>query len=255
MPNGKELAIFRKKVLNRIDEYFYGNKTWTTSFLFEWLSPNHGLVVNYGEQPRFILVGIVNHPEYNLTTQHDLNQFAGQLGLERPRFYITNTLEVLVKDASEWNDREGVVIYSNGDQTMHRVKSKWYLAIHRLRTEEPCIETIIDSWFAWGKLSYVSFLDRVVKQFDNSFAEKIRPDVSRICDAWKEVEKIVNGFSDFVDNKLKSEPLTMEEAEKYVYSSFGKTNRAEYVLKIYKGKILIDDELKKLLYQCLKKGK
>ena len=255
MPNGKELDSFRKKILPRIDEYFYGTKTWNSSFLFEWLSQKHGLVVNYGEQVRFVLVGLINHENYSLAPQHDLNQFANSLALERPRLYTVNTLEGLVKDVSEWNDREGVVLYSNGDQSMHRIKSLWYKAVHRLRTEEPCIETIIDAWFAWGKLSYSNFLERLEKQFDTSFAEKIRPEISRIADAWKEVDRIVKGFTAFSDEKLKGEPLTMEEAEKYVYSSFGKTNRAEYVLKIYKGQTLNDEELKKLLYQCLKKGK
>jgi hypothetical protein len=136
---------------------------------------------------------------------------------------------------------------------MSRVKSAWYLALHRLRTEEPCIETIIDSWFAFGKLPYNDFLERISKQYGGEFASKLTPEISRICDAWKKVQKIIDGFSDFCKRRLFE--WKQAEAEEEVYKSFGKTNRAEYVLKIYKGQQLTDDELKKLLYQCIKKGK
>jgi hypothetical protein len=253
-PNGKELSLFRKKILTHLYEYYYGNKSWSCSFIFEWLSQKHGLVVNYGDQPRFVLTGLVNHGDYVLTKQYDLDKFAGMTNAERPRHYTApGSLEDLVKDVSSWNDREGVVLYSKDGQSMHRIKSNWYLALHRLRTEELCIETIIDAWFALGKMPYNEFLDSISKQFGGEFASKLTPDVSRICDAWKEVQNIVVGFSNFCKSRLFE--WKQAEAEEEVYNSFGKTNRAEYVLKIYRGESLTDDNYKKLLYQCIKKGK
>ena len=252
-PNGKELSLFKRKILSRLEESYYGEKTWNFSLLFEWLSPNHKLVINYGEQPRFVLVGFINHSDYSLVHQLDLDQLARGLKFERPQIYKTTNLESLVKDVKNWTNEEGVVIYTNNGQSISRLKSNWYCVLHKLRTDDICIENVIDSWFVCGKLSYNDFLEKIAKQFEPEFAEKIRSHVSIICDAWKEVQKILSGFSDFCNTRLFSWRRT--EAEEEIYKSFGKTNRAEYVLKTFLGKPLDDDELKKLLYQCIKRGK
>jgi hypothetical protein len=125
--NGSELALFRKNILRRLIDYHFGNKTWGYSLLFEWLSPKHGLVVNYGEQPRFVLVGMINHSDYSLTNQPDLDQFATVIATERPMALGAADLTSLVQEVNGWTDRKGVVIYTNNGQTMHIIHSRWFV--------------------------------------------------------------------------------------------------------------------------------
>jgi hypothetical protein len=80
----------------------------------------------------------------------------------------------------------------------------------------------------------------------------IRPDVSRICDAWKKVQEIRLRMEVFYHNTLKPLPNRKEQAAK-VLSAYGETNRASMVFKLLDGKDWSDDDWKKLLYQVLKK--
>jgi hypothetical protein len=81
----------------------------------------------------------------------------------------------------------------------------------------------------------------------------VRGYASIICDGYKEVLKIIQGMTDFVE-KLKQLPSRKEQATK-VFSSYGKeSNRSAFVFKILDGKKLTDnkEDLKKLMYQVTK---
>ncbi len=58
-------------------------------------------------------------------------------------------------------------------------------------------------------------------------AEQCRGMISRICDAKKEVDMIVSGMNEFVNNRLKTLPTRKLQAEQ-VISAYGNTNRAAF---------------------------
>jgi hypothetical protein len=262
MNNGHELEIFKnnlmeKHLLNgkKPFEVVYDNdhgSTWPFSFLFEWTSPHQRIILNYGEQPEWYLVGLVYHRDYCLAPQAEVDSVADQFGFNRPIVYSFPSVEDLMKDVEAWKGKEGVCVYSNNGQDIHKVKGAWYLALHRMKEALSSFDKVVDVWFEQGQPSYQDFEKFITSQFDWELWTQCRGDASRICDGAKMVDKIVLGMNIFVRDVLKPLPTRRDQAAK-VLSSYGNTNRASFVFKLLDGKELLPDDRKKLLYQVLKK--
>ncbi len=88
------------------------NGSWHYSILFEWVSPINKIVLNYGDEPDWYLVGVVNHDHYSVWSQSRLNEMANEFNLKRPPTYTFSGVEDLLKDVDQWRGKEGVVVYS-----------------------------------------------------------------------------------------------------------------------------------------------
>jgi hypothetical protein len=254
LTNGYELEEFKKNVLPQLEfanENGDGVDTWNYSYLFEWVSPVNKIVLNYGDSPDWFLIGIVRHQDYNLFTQDSLGAFASYYGLKRPSVYKFPTIEQLLKDVADWKGKEGVVIYSNRDQMLHKVKALDYLLKHRFKSEAT-LENTLELYFSYGQPSYQEFETKLVETFDYECFEMVRGYASQICDASKDVKKIVDGMNEFVTNKLRVLPTRKDQAQ-LILSSYGNTNRNSFVFALLDNKPLNDDQMKKLFWQCLKK--
>jgi hypothetical protein len=109
----------------------------------------------------------------------------------------------------------------------------------------------LDVWLEQGMPDYQTFYSYIFTTFDYELAEQCRGMISRICDAKKEVDLIVSGMNEFVNNRLKTLPSRKLQAEQ-VISAYGNTNRASFLFKLLDGKLLGKEEYKKLLFQVLK---
>ena len=69
--NGFEIEIFKNEVLPLLGELPF---TCNKSFIFEWTSPLNQIVINYGDKPKFTLIGTVYHDNYSLETEEDLDK-------------------------------------------------------------------------------------------------------------------------------------------------------------------------------------
>ena len=248
MANGHELEIFKNTILSKLAD---NNDTWDYSVLFEWLSPINKIVLNYGDEPSWRLIGFINHINYSLAQQDMLDAMAKKYGFDRPPTYTFSSVEDLLKDVDQWRGKEGVVVYSKNDQMLHKVKGAWYLALHHMKSELSNIEKVIDVWLEQGMPDYQTFYNYIFTTFDYELAEQCRGMISRICDAKKEVDLIVSGMNEFVNNRLKTLPTRKLQAEQ-VISAYGNTNRASFLFKLLDGKSLGKEEYKKLLFQVLK---
>jgi hypothetical protein len=256
--NGHELKIFKEKYLSKLTDFTEKEcgkhlDTWNVSTLFEWVSPNQKIILNYGDNPEWYLVGAIGHADYSLASQDFLNAMAKDvLSCPRPVTYTFPNVEDLMKSVEEWKGKEGVVVYSNDGQSLHKCKSAWYLALHRMKEEFGSIERLIDVWFSWECPDYQTTETKIVSQFDFELFQTVRGDISKICDAWKEVQKIKDGMQKFVQETLLPLGTRKEQALK-VLSAYGTTNRASFIFKLLDKKPLARDDEKKLLYQVLKK--
>ena len=251
LDNGHELEVFKQTILPNLG---VGQETWPFSFLFEWTSPNQKIILNYGEDPSWTLVGVVQHENYSLFSQDELNHLAHNMGFKRPETYTFTTLIDLLSLVDKWKGKEGVVIYSNEGQTLHKVKSDWYKHLHAMKSELGSFDKLIDTWIhVWDKPTYLECERMVTECFDWELFDQIRGDVSRISDAWKEVQMIVSKMQSFADDLNEVLDLPRKDKALKIISSYGQTNRASFVFKLLDGKSLSDDDLKKLLYQVLKK--
>lgn len=246
LDNGYELDIFRKDILPRLEG---ANDTWGVSFLFEWLSPVNRVVIRV-EEPQFKLVGVVKHRDYSLHTQAELDQWAKQHGLLRPATYSFDSVSDLLELVEKWEGKEGVVIYSNNGQTLHKVKSDWYRLRHFLKDEFSNREKVVDLFIQENCPSHSDFSKKIAEITDWETVQEIQGDISKICDAWKNTQKIVSHMKSFVE-PLKI--LPRKDAALKIISSYGKeTNRSSFCFTLLDGKELSKDQTKKLLWQSLK---
>ena len=251
MANGFELELFKEKILFPLAKNI-GNigETWEFSILFEWVSPINKIVLNYGDEPDWYLVGMIWHGDYELHSQSDLDDFANRHNLKRPATYTFSDVNDLLQNVDQWKGKEGVCVYSKNDQSIHKVKSADYLIKHRFKSEAT-LENTLDLYFSYGKPLYQEFESKLTETFDYECFEMVRGYASQICDASKEVNKIVDGFKSFIDNQLKVLSTRKEQAQK-VISSYSESNRSSMIFSLLDGKTLTSDQHKKLFWQVLK---
>ena len=252
LENGYELEVFKQKYLPKI-EAVMDAPTWDMSFIFEWVTADkdHKIILTYDNAPEWYLTGIVNHKDYSLLQQKELDYWAEDIGCPRPVTYTFHTIEELLSNVALWKGKEGVVIYSNKGQSLHKVKSLDYLAKHRFKSDAT-LENTLDLFFSMGKPEYKDFEKKLTETFDYECFEMVRGFISQICDAYKDVLKIIDGMQEFIDTKLKLLPNRKEQAA-LVKSSYGNTSRTGFVFSLLDGKALLDEQLKKLFWRILKK--
>jgi hypothetical protein len=248
LANGHELELFKEKFLKSLTHDT--PDTWNVSILFEWVSPINKIVLNYGDEPDWYVVGIVRHSDYSLYSQEDLDMWAKNKGFKRPATYTFTDVNDLLQNVDQWKGKEGVCVYSKNDQTIHKVKSADYLIKHRFKSEAT-LENTLDLYFSYGKPLYQEFESKLTETFDYECFEMVRGYASQICDASKEVNKIVDGFKSFIDNQLKVLSTRKEQAQK-VISSYSESNRSSMIFSLLDGKTLSADQHKKLFWQVLK---
>jgi hypothetical protein len=248
MANGHELEIFKNTILSKLAD---NNDTWDYSVLFEWLSPINKIVLNYGDEPSWRLIGFINHINYSLAQQDMLDAMAKKYGFDRPPTYTFSDVQDLLKDVDQWRGKEGVVVYSKNDQMLHKVKAMQYLKCHAFKSNAT-FENTIEMFFEFDMPSYQDFEVKLIEKFDYECYQMVRGHISTICDGYKEILNIVEGMHRFVD-KIKLLNTRKEQATA-VFSSYGKeSNRSSYIFTILDGKKLSKEQLKKLLYQVTKK--
>ena len=248
--NGHEIEIFKSEILPKID--MDTTQTWDRSYIFEWTSPLNRIVLSYGDTPKFTLIGIVNHFDYSYWTQSDLDLIAKNLGLLRPETYTFNDITDLVSNVEQWENREGVCIYSGNGQFIHKSKAFQYLKLHRFKSEAT-FENTVELFFEFGMPSYQEFETQLVQKFDYECFTMVRGFISTIVDGYKDVVKIINGMNIFV-NSIKSLPTRREQAQRIISSYGGEgNNRSGMVFTLLDRKSLDRNQLMKLLYQVTKK--
>jgi hypothetical protein len=249
MANGFELELFKSTILNKLQD---NNDTWGYSIIWEWLSPINKIVLSYGDEPIWKLIGFINHINYSLAQQDMLDAMAKKYDLLRPEIYTFTDISDMLQIVDKWQNKEGVCLYSKNDQVIHKIKASKYLLLHHLKSELSSLEKVLDVWLEQGMPDYQTFYNYIFTTFDFELAEQIKGTISRICDAKKEVDMIVSGMNDFVNNRLKTLPTRKLQAEQ-VLSSYSVTNRSAMVFKLLDNKSLDKSDYKKLIFQILKK--
>jgi len=248
--NGNEIdEIFKYRCMQFIRDVMSAPNLHC-SILFEWISAKRKIILDYGNKTAdFILIGAIKHEDYTLFTQKELDEFAAKEGLKRPTVYSFSTVDEMLASVKAFKGKEGIVVYSKNDQVMHKTKGDAYLALHHLKSELSSESNILDVWLTFGKPTYQEFYDKVLNQFDFELVEHCKGSISKICDARKKVDMIIEGMKTFTE-KIKSLPSRKEQAISIV-QAYGDTNRASFVFNLLDGKQLTDDQYKKIMFQVM----
>lgn len=232
--------------------------TYNQSFICEWLSPTNRIVLNYGDEPDMRLIAAINHVDYTLVPQSVLDLYAESWDLPRPRTFSYNSVEEMKSAVEVLKDQEGLCVYYGNEQQIRKVKAASYLFLHRAKSEISSIDKIIDVYIDWFMprhtlshelTGYVEFFEYLTVKFDFEIATMATGHVSRICDAMKEVHKIVTALFEFASERMN---IARNIAAKEVLQAYGSTGRSAIIFKMMDRKTIGTDDYKKLLYQVLK---
>jgi hypothetical protein len=249
LDNGFEIEIFKQK--HALVLHHDSSDTWDHSLLFEWLTPTNRIVVDYGVEPLWKLIGLVHHDDYSLAEQSTLDFIAQNLCMERPETFSFASTEQLIAEVEQWKGREGVCVYSKGGQEIHKVKGADYLLKHRFK-ENATLENTVELFVAYGYPTYQDFEAKLVQQFDYECFDMVRGFASAVIDAFRRVKLIEDGMRQFVTDKLVPLPTRRLQAA-VVKQAYGDTNRASYIFTLLDGKSFGAKEYTKLMWQVLKK--
>jgi hypothetical protein len=242
--NHHEIDMFKSKYPKVFDFNCYCGENF--SYIYEWVSPENRIILNYSE-PKLILTGIINNCYYSMLSQHILDNIASQLNVERPKQYYFNTLDEMSTAVKDFKGVEGICVYYNNGQSIRKVKSAEYLMLHKLRFDLS-IENVLDLYLKYEQPDYYTFIKKVTEEFDFEALEFIIPFISRIKDASKEVKGIIDHMNYFVN---KCRVKSRKEAAEVIIAAYGKTSRSSFVFNIYDNKPLSNDAMKKLFLQVL----
>ena len=255
--NGHEIDLLLEKY-SKFKEILESVETTDISYIFEWMSPLNRIVLNYGDEADMALVGVIFHKDYAMVTQNGLDVLAVQMQLRRPRSFKYDSVADMKAAIEALRDQEGLCVYYNDDQNIRKVKSAHYLFLHRAKSEISSIEKVVDVYIDWfitkrfvehSEVSYTAFFAYLTEKFDFEIATMARGHASNICDAMKEVEKIMDALFEYAS---KCKALPRKDAAIKILQAYGSTGRSSIIFKILDGKVVGSDDWKKILYQVLK---
>jgi hypothetical protein len=255
--SGHEIELLKKKYPTVFEYSCYDFDSLTesspNSFIFEWVSPANKIVINYGDEPDLYLIGAVKHKDYSYESQEECNDWAKFFGVKRPLTFKFDSIKEMLGAVEALQGQEGICVYCNRGQDIRKVKSAWYLALHKMKSELASIDKVIDLWLTLDQPDFHTFYEHIASNFDYELAQQNLGYISKICEASKEVDKIIAAMHEFVSERVKPLPTRAEQA-KVIIGAYGKTNRSGFCFSILDGRPIKEDNeiIKKLLYQVLK---
>jgi hypothetical protein len=185
---GDEIDGLIQKYKYLFDNIFINSENHT--ILCEHTTPKRIIVLRESEEPKLTLLGIINHQTLEYIPQFVLDSFGMIVEVDRPQKYEYNSLQECIADVSAWKGKEGVVLYSADGQILKKIKATEYCELHKLATGIKTISHVLDVFMESPKFAdYESFYKYIETLLDYEIAEKCKPFISEITDAYAKFEE------------------------------------------------------------------
>lgn len=245
LENGWEIQLLKEKYPKAFDNDLLDSGH---SLLFEWLSNNNIIVLKYDNCPDIKLLGCINHSTLKYSNNSELDQISNKIGVARPKQFKFPSIQSMIDFCETEKGKEGFVLSYNNHQNRVKFKTQDYLLKHSLKSELNTQEKLIDLFLTSGAKSYIEFFNYISNNVDYEVAKHFQGEISKICDAKKEVDKIVEGMVNFV-GKLKG--MSRKEQALKILSAYGKTAKMSAAFQVLDGRNIDNKLIKKLLFQSL----
>jgi hypothetical protein len=170
------------------------------SLLLEWTSPNNVICIREHEEPTLTLLNAINNITGDYQTLKTIDNLSKFYCVERPEYYEFDSIKDCLNQVSQWEGKEGVVLFSDDYQTLKKIKSSMYLELHKMSSGLVTMNQILDMFIASPKFTeYDNFYKYVETVFDYEIAEKIKDFMLKICIAYKTFINKCNQIKDSVD--------------------------------------------------------
>jgi hypothetical protein len=146
-------------------------------------------------------LGIVNNETGRYFSQKIVDDYADHLEISRPKKYEYNSIEECILDVNAWEGKEGVVLYSPDGQTLKKIKASLYCELHKLATGIKTIKQVMELFLASPKFtSGDEFYKYVESTLDYEIAEKIKPEINTVVQAYCNYKDKLNRLVDVVND-------------------------------------------------------
>jgi hypothetical protein len=207
LPNGHEIDSLMSKypwvffnsywsLVNALSDE--GNSgTNPASMLFEWTTPTNTIVLREHDEPTLTLLGVIDNQTGGYWRQDDVDELAQlTFRIGRPKKYHYKSLSECIADVTAWKGKEGVVIYSPDHQTLKKIKASEYCELHKIATGIKNVKNVLDVFMESPKfIKYEDFYSHIEKLLDFEIAEKCKPFIQEITDAYAKFVKCVDNIN------------------------------------------------------------
>lgn len=181
LENGFEIELLKKKYPKAFDNEWLECGLYT--LLFEWTTPTNRIVLNETAEPTLWLIGMVSHSDYSYIPQHNLDTYAKEMGVERPKSFgirLSDNIENFKKSIEPLKDIEGVVIYDEpaGEETnqiLKKIKTVRYLELHRVFTGIKSVDHLFDLFVEYKQPPREEFEKQLANNFDWELVTTLKP--------------------------------------------------------------------------------
>lgn len=216
LENGNEIAHLLLKYPKAFNNEWLNCELYT--LLFEWTTPSNRIVLRETAEPTLWLIGMVSHSDYSYVTQHNLNEYARELEVERPKSLNINlgsSIEELKKRIEPLKDIEGVVIYDDiTQQTLKKIKTLRYLELHRVFTGIKSVDHLFDVFVEYGCPSREKFEEELSTNFDWELVTTLTPLISELYTKWQHTKDMTGIIQNLLNLEWFKGLTRKEQAEK-----------------------------------------
>ena len=218
------------------------------SFLFEIVTPNNVIVIRPKEID-FYFLGAVDKNTLKMATNEEVLNMWKNMGCPPTpqKYYFQNVKSIsqISEFVKEWKGKEGVVLSYNNNQNRIKLKSLWYITIHRIKSQLNSENNLIDFYVECGMPEHSVFQNKIEKEFDFEIAEQLKDEILRISEIADKVKREIEHMKEFAHTMGRFE--TRKEQARYVMENYGKSKKSSFVFDILDGKELSIPQLTKLM--------
>jgi len=234
-------SIDFEMLLNKHPEVIdYLEKNKNLSLLFELVTPNNIIVIK-PEEVKFYFLGSVDKSSLML------KRVDGVFSHISPKRYSFNSLTDISNAVKIWKGQEGVVLIYNKNQNRVKIKSDWYVWLHRIKTELSSENRLIEFYIKQGLPEFEEFYKKIETEFDYEVAKQFEKDILKLCDVGYTVKSIINSMKQFIHSIRNIE--TRKEQAAIITNSYGPSNRSGMLFTLLDGKELNNQQIEKLILQ------
>jgi hypothetical protein len=245
LDNGFEVDLLLKRYPNVLDNEYINSEKY--SVIYEWVSPNNKIILDYGPEPDLFLTAIIKHNDYTLLSQDELDKISAKIGVQRPRQFRFSDINAMLTSIKELKGQEGCCVYFNNGQDIKKVKSDEYLKMHRFKSQlSP--KNILELFFQYGKPDYETFMKQIETDFDYENAVASSEMIKMVLRAKEDFDKEMDYIKKLVE-PLRG--LTRAEAARAIMSKMDKS-KTGLAFNALDGKDIPDQKLKDILLNILK---
>lgn len=204
------------------------------SFLFEIVTPNQRIVIDYGPEIDIFLTGVVLKGIYNLAEQKSLDDIARYLEVKRPEYADFRSLDELSLYLENAKDIEGFCLYSRHGQVIHKLKAQAYLISHRLKSDIASLDKVIDLYLELNKPTFEEFSNFIKLKFDFELFKVAEANLRQACSSGEKAAKVLAEIGEFVKGLSPAEnPSQKKESALKIIEKYKQVGLESYAFSLY----------------------